>query len=345
VEHNAEISYLIGKAIRRGTATYAEIREATGVHGYAYADTVITELNAAGVALLEDNEISITPETNVLMNQLSLAGLISLALALPPVSRVARRLYQNLLRSRARELDLRRLAYLDGDSEWYYLAPAFGRIQRLLRELLDGGQIQFCTNWRGWTELPTACLEQIASHAAFRATILPDLRNQYLGLPSAAALVSWIRSTGQAAPPMTDIISAGLSSSRPELVRQILFRPCASTADGALRNGKDVCFSCAEEVRCYSVDGRISITELLSQYRYTDLDSLLERRHAGQGYQQSVSSDWLIAKFFVPYTLSARAKRFMIDIGILAQSSGVLDKSHGQYCPKRDRWALATYFR
>jgi hypothetical protein len=276
------------------------------------------------------------------MNQLPLTGLIALALRLPAIQKVSRRLYGNTLGIRSHELDLKRLGYLDSDGEWYYLAPEFNRIQHSLRHLLDSGRIPCCDGWRNWTEPPVACIEQVASHPIFQDLVLVELRRQYVSLPGSAQLIGWIRSTKQAAPAMTEIIRAGLSADTPESVRQILFRPRASTADGLLRTRKDVCFSCPPALRCYTLRDHISELELLSQYRYTELEALLQTLHSDLTWSESVTTDWLITKFFLPHTISVRAKRFMIDIGIIAQDTAVLDKSHGQYCPKRDHWPLVT---
>jgi hypothetical protein len=50
----------------------------------------------------------------------------------------------------------------------------------------------------------------------------------------------------------------------------------------------------------------------------------------------------MIAKFFLPYTLTVTAKRWMVGIALLNNASVVLDKSHGKYCPKDDKWKLGT---
>lgn len=51
--------------------------------------------------------------------------------------------------------------------------------------------------------------------------------------------------------------------------------------------------------------------------------------------------DWMIAKFFLPYSIVVSAKRWMIDSFILGKSQ-VLNKSHGRYCPKADVWCMAN---
>jgi hypothetical protein len=139
---------------------------------------------------------------------------------------------------------------------------------------------------------------------------------------------------------MVDIIQAGLSEDGPELVRGILFSNEASTAGGVLRRRHDVCFSCPREKRCLPVQNVYDPYHVLMEYRYSDLNRLLAKRYPGEAWADCLIRDWMVAKFFIPYTVTVTAKRWMVAIDLLNKASVVLDKSHGKYCPKDDRWVL-----
>ncbi|MEA3375773.1 MAG: hypothetical protein U9R72_06200, partial [Chloroflexota bacterium] len=130
-----DVQYYTEKCIRRGVATYAEVHEVGERYGIAYRDSLVEELRAAGTRLVTEDEVIISPRTNVLMNNLRLVDLVSLALQLPAVPQVRRRLHKGVLQQRSYELNLKRLDYLDADYEWYYLSPSFNRLQRAIRRL------------------------------------------------------------------------------------------------------------------------------------------------------------------------------------------------------------------
>jgi len=141
------------KCIRRGTATYAEIREVGERYGIDYADALVEELSTAGARLVAEKDVMISPRTNVLMNDLRLVELISLALRLPVAPKVRRRLHTGVIQQRSYELNLKRLDYLDSDYEWYYFSPSFNRLQRAIRRLFDSEQIPFAREWRNKSPL------------------------------------------------------------------------------------------------------------------------------------------------------------------------------------------------
>lgn len=343
MEHSPEVSYLIGKAIRRGSATYAEVRDATAPYGATYADTVLTEMDAAGVRLLEEHEIPITRETNVLMNQLTLVELVSLALRLPPVTKIARRLYRNSLGVPSHELDLRRLDYLDGDYQWYYLSPVFNSLQRSLRRLFDSEQIPFSKDWRESDRVEDRrYLANLAAHPMVNRTVSPQIRQHYRRLPAVRLLEDWIHATGKSSPVMTDIMRTAITHSGPIVLRSVLLSDQPSEAQHALRRRTDVCFQCAPERRCIPLRGVDDPYPVLAAYRASDLRTLLARRYPLLSMADSINRDYLLAKFYVPYSMVVLAKRFMVEIGYLDRSATVLPKNAGRYCPCDDAWPLSN---
>jgi len=341
VERAPDVRYFIEKCIRRGTATYTGIREVGERYGTDYADVLAEELSVAEVRLVDEKDVMISPQTNVLMNDLRLVELVSLALWLPVAPKVRRRLHRDVIRQRSYELDLKRLDYLDSDYEWYYLSPSFNRLQRAIRRLFDSGQIPFAREWRSKKE-NLAYLKGLMAHPLFAERILPKIREDYLRLGEVRLLMHWIEATEKPAPAMVDIIQAGLNEDGPELVRAMLFSNQASTADGALRSRRDVCFSCPPEKRCLPLQGADDPYDVLFEYRCSDLDTLLARRYPGKAWADCLVKDWMMAKFFLPYTITVTAKRWMVAISLLNNTSVVLNKSHGKYCPKDDRWELKT---
>ncbi len=335
-----DVQYFVEKCIRRGTATYIEIREVSERYGTDYADALAEDLSVAGVQLIDERDVAISPQTNVLMNDLRLVELVSLALRLPVAPKIRRRLHKGVIQQRSYELSLKRLDYLDSDYEWYYLSPSFNRLQRAIRRLFDSGQIPFAREWRSKKE-NQAYLKGLMVHPLFSEKILPRIREHYLGLREVGMLVRWIEATGKRAPVMVDIIRAGLKEDGPESVRGALFSNQASTADGVLRSRRDVCFSCPPERRCLSLRNADDSYSILVEYRYSDLDTLLARRYPGKAWEDCLVKDPIVAKFFLPYSIVVSAKRWMVDVSILSHSQ-VLNKSHGRYCPKADIWCVGN---
>jgi hypothetical protein len=334
-----DVQYFVEKCIRRGLATYAEVREVGERYGIDYVDSLVQELSAAGTQLIAEEDVMISPQTNVLMNDLRLVELVSLAVQLPVAPKVRRRLHKDVIQQRSYELDLKRLDYLDNDYEWYYFSPPFNRLQRAIRRLFDSGRIPFATEWRNHKD-NHAYIKGLMEHPLFAERILHKIREHYLGLREVKLLVHWIEATEEPAPVMVDIIQAGLSEDGPELVRGILFSNEASTAGGVLRRRHDVCFSCPREKRCLPVQNVYDPYHVLMEYRYSDLNRLLAKRYPGEAWADCLIRDWMVAKFFIPYTVTVTAKRWMVAIDLLNKASVVLDKSHGKYCPKDDRWVL-----
>ncbi len=339
MERAPDVRYFIEKCIRRGTANYTEIREVSEWYGIDQADELIEELNAAGVRLVDEKDVVISPQTNVLMNDLKLVELVSLALRLPVAPKVRRRLHRGVIQQRSYELNLKRLDYLDSDNEWYYLSPPFNRLQRAIRRLFDSGQIPFAKEWRSDEKKENLdYLKGLMYHPLFAERIVPKIREHYLGLREVRLLVRWIEATGKPAPAMVDIIRAGLNEHRPELVRGVLLSSQASTADSALKSRRDVCFSCPPEKRCLPLQDVNDPYDILVEYRYSDLDTLLARRYPGEAWTDCLVKDWMVAKFFLPYSIVVSAKQWMLSLFILHNRSQVLNKGHGQYCPKLDVW-------
>jgi len=340
VKRAPDVRYFVEKCIRRGTATYTGIREIGERYGTDCADALAEELNVAEVRLVDEKDVMISPQTNVLMNDLRLVELVSLALRLPVAPKVRRRLHRDVIRQRSYELDLKRLDYLDSDYEWYYLSPSFNRLQRAIRRLFDSGQIPFAREWRSKKE-NLAYLKGLMAHPLFAERILPKIREDYLRLREVRLLMHWIEATEKSAPVMVDIIQAGLDEDGPELVRAMLFSNQASTADSALRNRRDVCFSCPPERRCLPLQNVDAPYDILMEYRYSNLDTLLVRRYPGEVWADCLVKDWMIAKFFLPYSIVVSAKQWMLGLFILGKSQ-VLNKSHGKYCPKADIWCIRS---
>ena len=334
-----DVQYFVEKCIRRGAATYTEIREVSEQYGTDYADVLAEELSVAGVQLVDEKDIAISPQTNVLMNDLRLVELVSLALRLPVAPKIRRRLHKGVIQQRSYELSLKRLDYLDSDYEWYYLSPSFNRLQQAIRRLFDSGQIPFAREWRSKGE-NQAYLKGLMVHPLFSEKILPRIREHYLGLREVRMLMRWIEATGKRAPVMVDIIQAGLKEDGPESVRGALFSNQASTADGVLRSRRDICFSCPPEGRCLPLQDADDPHGILVEYRYSDLDTLLTRRYPGEAWADCLVKDWMIAKFFLPYSIVVSAKRWMLDSSILGKNQ-VLNKSHGRYCPRVDTWQMS----
>ena len=338
MEHTPDVQYLMEKCIRRGTATYTELLEVGGRYGTDHVDALAEDLNAAGVQLVDEKDVTISPQTNVLMNDLRLVELISLALRLPVVPKTPRRLHKGVIQQRSYELSLKRLDYLDSDYEWYYLSPPFNRLQRTIRCLFDSGQIPFAKEWKSKKE-NLAYLKGLMMHPLFTKRVLSKIREHFLSLREVKLLLRWIGATDKPAPVMADIIQTGLNEHGPELVRGVLFSNQASTADGALRKRRDVCFSCPPEKRCLPLRDADNPYDILVEYRYSDMDTLLAKKYPGTAWTDCVVKDWLIAKFFLPYSLVVSSKRWMLDLSILGESQ-MLNKSHGKYCPRVDVWCI-----
>lgn len=336
-----EVQYFVGKAIRRGTATWNEVLRVCDGHGDWAADVLTKELCEAGVQVVDEWNVGITPQTNVLMNDLTLVELVSLCLQLPVVPRTPRRLHKHVLKQRSYELDLKRLDYLDSDYEWYYLSPAFNRLQRSIRYLFDSGEIPFAKEWQdGDRKINPQYLKGLIAHPTFTGRILPKIREHYLGLREVRLLVDWIQATGKAMPTMCDIIRAGLERDGAEMVRHLLLSDQPSTAESALEGYKDVCFACPPQQRCWSRPDTADPYAVLMEYRSTTLQALVTFRYPGKNLGDCLVEDWLIAKFFLPYSIVVFAKEWMLSLFILSGGSQVLNKSHGKYCPKSDIWCI-----
>lgn len=339
MEWAPDLQYLLEKSIRRGVVSYSEVREAGKPYDVHLTDMLVQELCTAGVRLVDEKGMLISSQTNVLMNSLRFTELVSLALQLPAVPKVQRRLYEGLVQRTAQEIDLRRLDYLDSDGEWYYLAPPFNRLQRALRGLFQSGRIPFAKEWRSRRD-DQAFLEGVIAHPEFITSIVPQIREHYLCLPEVGLLVHWITATNKAAPSMIDIVHTALRKKATSL-KAVLFSEQASTADSALTNRRDVCFSCPPEIRCHPLQNESDPYNVLSEYRYSNLDKLLVKRYPGEAWEDCLVKDGLLIKFFLPYAIVVSAKRWMIAIGMLDSDSIVLDKGHGRYCPRADKWILA----
>jgi hypothetical protein len=329
----------VGKCIRRGTATYTEIREVSERYGTDYADALAEELSAAGAQLVAEKDVMTSPRTNVLMNDLRLVELVSLALQLPVAPKVRRRLHKGVIQQRSYELSLKRLDYLDSNYKWYYFSPSFSRLQRAIRRLFDSEQIPFAKEWRNQKD-NHAYLKGLMEHPLFTERILRRIREHYLRLREVRLLVRWIEATEKPAPVMVDIIQAGLNKHGPKLVQGVLFSNQASTADSTLRNRRDVCFSCPPERRCLPLQDIDDPYDMLMEYRHSDLDTLLTTRYPNVPIDECLSRDSLVTKFFVPYSIVVSSKRFMIEICCLDGSAPILRKNIGKYCPYHDEWPL-----
>lgn len=344
MERAPDIQHFIERCIRSGIAALGELRDTCERYGAGFEDAVAEELSAAGVRLVDEKDMTISPQTNVLMNNLALAELVSVALRLPAVPKIQRRLYRDIMRARSHELDLTRLGYLDSDQDWYYLSPSFNRLQHSIRRLFDSGEIPFAKEWRGKEE-NEGYLRGLMAHPRFADRVLPQIREHYLRLRGVTLLARWIRSTGKSAPVMVDIIQAGLNEAGPERVRQMLFSEHASTAHGALRNRRDICFFCRPERRCTPLQNVKDASDALMEYRYSELGALLSTRYPGLSFDQCLLRDGLVLKFFVPYSIVVSSKSFMIDVGCLDSCAPILRKNVGKYCPYADTWPLARLGR
>ena len=340
MERSPDVRYFVEKCIRRGTATYTELLEVSERYGPDYVDALAEELSVTGVQLIDEKDVAISPQTNVLMNDLRLVELVSLTLRLPVAPKIRRRLHKGVIQQRSYELSLKRLGYLDSDYEWYYLSPSFNHLQRAIRRLFDSGQIPFAREWRSKGE-NQAYLKGLIVHPLFAKRVLSRIREHYLSLREVKLLVCWIEATGKPAPVMMDIIQAGLNEHGPELVRSVLFSNQASTADGALKSRQDVCFSCPPNRKCLPLRSIDDPYDVLMKYRQSDLDTLLMNRYPSLSLEESFLRDKLVVKFFVPYSIVVSSKKFMIEICCLNGSAPILRKNTGKYCPCYDEWPLA----
>ncbi len=340
MERSPDVRYFVEKCIRRGVATYTELLKVSERHGPEYVDALAEELSVTGVQLIDEKDVAISPQTNVLMNDLRLVELVSLTLRLPVAPKIRRRLHKGVIQQRSYGLSLKRLGYLDSDYEWYYLSPSFNHLQRAVRRLFDAGQIPFAREWRSKKE-NQAYLKGLMAHPLFSERVLPRVREHYLGLREVGMLMRWIEATGKRAPVMVGIIQAGLKEDGPELVRGTLFSNQASTAGGILKRRRDVCFSCPPERRCLPLQNTDDLHSVLVEYRHSDLDTLLARRYPGEAWEDCLVKDPIVAKFFLPYSIVVSAKRWMLDVSILSNSQ-VLNKSHGRYCPEADIWCVGN---
>jgi hypothetical protein len=340
-EFDSEVQFLIDKSIRRGAATWGEITRLGQEHGECIADAVSQTLDRAGVCIIRERDASIIPQANVLLNSLKLVELVSLCLQLPMAPKTPRRLHQHVLKQRSYELDLKRLEYLDADNEWYYLSPPFNSLQRSIRRLFNSGQIPFGRDWTtGDRKTNLNYLQALIDHPAFVARILPKIRQHYLSLRAVGLLVAWIQATGELMPTMAGIIRAGLEQDGSEIVRHLLLSDQPSTAESVLKNHRDVCYSCPPSRRCQPLREASSTYDVLMEYRSTALDEIVRLRHPKIDLRDCLLEDWLLAKFFLPYSLVVTTKRWMLQTSIVSCDSIVLDKSHGRYCPWNDVWAL-----
>jgi len=339
MERAPDVQYFVGKCMRRGTATYTELLEICEQYGTDYVDALAEELSATGVQLVDEKDVAISPQTNVLLNDLRLVELVSLTLRLPVAPKIRRRLHKGVIQQRSYELSLKRLGYLDSDYEWYYLSPSFNRLQRAIRRLFDSGQIPFAKEWRSKKE-DLVYLKGLMAHPLFAKRVLSKIREHYLDLREVKFLVHWIEATGKPAPVMVDIIQAGLNEHGPKLVQGVLFSNQASTADSALRNRRDVCFSCPPKRRCLPLQNVDDPYDVLAEYRYSDLDTLLTTKYPNVPIDECLLRDSLVTKFFVPYSIVVSSKRFMIEICCLDGSASILRKNVGKYCPYHDEWPL-----
>lgn len=343
MEFHAEVQFLIDRSIRRGTATWNEIAQVGEKHGEFTAEAVVDRLNTAGVHLADEQDLGVTPQTNVLLNDLTLTELVSLCLQLPITEKARRRSYRHVLKRRSYQLDLARLEYLDSDYEWCYLAPSLNQLQRSIQHLFKSGHIPFAREWQeGDNRTNLKYLQGLIAHQAFAAQVLPRIRQHYLALKPVRFLLSWIQATGDLAPTMADIIRAGLVKDGEDTVRRVLLSDQPSTAESALKSRRDVCFSCPPWQRCQPLQETGDPYQVLTGYRSTNLDLLLASRYPTRSLGDCLLEDELMAKFFVPYSLVVTSKKFMMDIGILDLSSAIARKNAGKYCPKADLWFVAA---
>jgi hypothetical protein len=319
--------------------THVEIREASENNGIMATDVLVDELTSKGVRLVNEEQITISFQTNVLLNDLGLVELVSLALQLPVAPKIRRHLHQGVLQHRSYELGLKRLDYLECDNDWYYLSRSFNQLQQALRNLFDSGQVPFGREWRNKKD-SLAYLKGLISQPEFEETVLPVIRKHYLNLREVELLMRWVRGTGKPSPAMTDIFQAGLNTDGPGIVRAVLLAKLPSTSDKALKHRRDVCFTCAQDSRCSPLQGVDDPSTVLAQYRYSQLDEIVTTKYPNVPLDQCFTGDNLLIKFFVPYSIVVSSKRFLIAIQCLENSSPILYKNRGKYCPKDDIWLL-----
>jgi hypothetical protein len=72
------------------------------------------------------------------------------------------------------------------------------------------------------------------------------------------------------------------------------------------------------------------------------MNTLVAKRYPGKTWEICLVKDWMIAKFYLPYTITVPTKRWMQRLAIVRASDEILDKCHGKYCPKADRWGVET---
>jgi hypothetical protein len=333
---------VVDKSVRRGVASLREIYQVREAYGESTAQSLAEWLHAAGVRLVEDSCLTINRQTNVLMSDLTLPELVFLCLQLPVVPKTPHRLYEHVLKRGCRELNLKRLDYIDSDEQWYYLAPSFNSLQRIIRSLFDSGTIPFARDWQAEDKrTDLRALRGWMQHPDFSTKVLPAIRHHYVALRAVQLLMSWIALTGKLNPSMTEIIEAGLQHDGVQTMHRLLLSDRPSESESALRQRKDICYDCPPRRRCYALKGADDPYVVLSMYRHRTLETVVCSLHPRETLAECLVSDHLIEKFFVPYSLVVSTKRFMIDIGLLDVQSGVYPKNSGKYCPREDRWLLA----
>jgi hypothetical protein len=86
-------------------------------------------------------------------------------------------------------------------------------------------------------------------------------------------------------------------------------------------------------------------SNVLAEYRYSDLDTILATRYPNLSLEECLLKDKLVAKFFAPYSTVVSSKRFMVETQCLDESTPILYKNAGKYCPFKDEWPLAQQVR
>jgi hypothetical protein len=341
IELNRDIQFFKEKSIRRGVVTNEEISRIVSRHGQNQSELLAEDLNSAGVRVVAEDKLIIKPQTNILMNNLRLVELVSLALQLPAAPKLRRSLYQNVLQQRSYGLDLIRLDYLDNDDDWYYLSPDFNRLQQAIRQLFNTGRIPFSKDWKkGGKKDNLAFLGGLINHQHFENEILPHIRDYYRSLRDVRLFIKWNQASGNEIPVMVDIVMAGIDKDKGDMVRSLLFSDQASTAFSVLKKRIDICFVCPPNQKCMPIKNVYDPYDLLLEYRYASLSELLTSKYPNKSFLECLVSDKLIMKFFIPYSIVVSTKKFFQDIQLIDGSATLLYKNSGKYCPCCDEWPL-----
>ena len=134
-----------------------------------------------------------------------------------------------------------------------------------------------------------------------------------------------------------DILLFHLQNEKREEIYKIFIGKKASSGIKPIKENKDICLKCKGH-KC-TRNTYITKTKLL-YYRNNYVNEYIEELSRDLTNLDKILKDPLIIKFVVPYNLTSKNKVIMKKIDILDESSNILHKKDGKYCPFEDVWVL-----